>query len=371
MKIPIYNCEIDENDNLTGIYAMSFVEHPANETEFVALEKNVCHYLHINRQKQILSGVVLKPGQLIYREDGEGNPYYIRFSAKQIEKIAAKMMRQGIALYNTTHRHEEPLKGNYLIELWTVANPQHDKSVAIGLGKQPIGTLCASYRISDPVYWHEQVLTGNIKGFSIEGFFNQIKVNMNNTKKTETLKKGARIESFLRAMGINLDEQGTATTAVAKEIAEEAKKDTTASGTPLLVFELADGNLIEIDNDGFATIDGEQAPAGTHQLTDGNFIVIDENGVFQTTQPESESETPTSPNTELSAAIGRGKTYLLHRNKEREFVKRIEKLEAEIARLKASPSATPARANDARLTANPSTDRNRMVAEILTGKMGK
>ena len=372
MKIPIYNCEIDENDNLTGIYAMSFVECPANETEFVALEKAVHHRLHINRQKQILSGVVLKPGQLIYREDGEGNPYYIRFSAKQIEKIAAKMMRRGIALYNTTHHHEAPLHGNYLLELWTVADPRRDKSVAIGLGEQPAGTLCASYRITDPAYWREQVLTGNIKGFSIEGFFNQIKVNMNQTNKSEKLKKGGRFNGFLRTMGVALGDESATAASAAEGIVNEARKDATASGTALLVFELSDGQLLEVDNEGFATLDGVQAPAGIHELADGNIIVIDENGTFQATQSGAKAETPATPNAELSAAIRRGKAYLALGRKERLLTGRIEKLEAEVARLQSRPSTTPIRANNTRLAAsNTSNDSNRMVAEILAGKIKK
>ena len=370
MKIPIYNCEIDESDNITGIYAMSFVESPANEAEFVALNKPAHHSLSLNKQKQILSGVVLKPDQLIYREDNEGNPYYIRFSAKQIEQIASKMMRRGIALYNTTHQHEEVLSGNYLTELWTVSKSHCDKSLAIGLGKQPAGTLCASYKITNPAYWRDQVLTGNIKGFSIEGFFNQIKVNMNKTSRVEKLKKRGRLETLLHSMGIALENKGAATADKAGQIAGEAKKDATGSGTPLLVFELTDGNLLEIDNDGFATINGQQAPAGVHELTDGNFISIDENGTFIATQPQTEGEKPTTPTTELSAAIKRGETFLALRKSENNLTERIAKLEAEIVRLKAAPSAKPTRAKEEKLTSS-TAERNLMVAEILTKRINQ
>ena len=363
MKIPVYNCEIDETDNITGIYAMSFVESPANESRFVAMNQAVQQQLSLNKQKQILSGVVLKPDQLIYREDDEGNPYYIRFSAKQIEQIAAKMMRRGLALYNTTHQHEEPLSGNYLVELWTVSQPQCDKSLAIGLGEQAAGTLCASYKITDSGYWRRQVLSGNIKGFSIEGFFNQIKVNMNKQSRVEKLKKRGRLETLLRSMGVVLENEPATTTKQAEQIADEAKKDATESGTPLLVFELADGNMLEIDNDGFATINGEQAPTGVHKLTDGNLIAIDDNGFFVATQPETEGEKPSAPNAELSAAIKRGKTVLALCQTE-SMAARVANLEAEITRLKAVPSAKPARAKETQLASTP-TERNQMVAEIL------
>ncbi len=42
MKIPIYECKIDENVNdITGVYALSFVDEPANEEQFIALSNNV------------------------------------------------------------------------------------------------------------------------------------------------------------------------------------------------------------------------------------------------------------------------------------------------------------------------------------------
>lgn len=40
MNLPIYNCIIDDNeDDMTGICAISFVDCPANEVDFVTLKK--------------------------------------------------------------------------------------------------------------------------------------------------------------------------------------------------------------------------------------------------------------------------------------------------------------------------------------------
>ena len=56
--------------------------------------------------------------------------------------------------------------------------------------------------------------------------------------------------------------------------------DTTTSGTPYLIFTLADGKEVWIDEDGFATLDGEQMAGGEHVLADSNVLVIDEQGQF-------------------------------------------------------------------------------------------
>lgn len=171
MNTPIYDCMIDESaDDLTGIYAISFVDFPANQVDFIALDKQ--QELHLSRDtaKQVLTGVVLKPGQLIYRHSPQTGDYYIRFSEEQVEKIARKMMKTGVALHSTTHQHRSPLTGNYLTELWIVEDPENDKSKALGFNDLPKGTLMCSYKIEDKNYWEKEVMSGHVKGFSLEGF---------------------------------------------------------------------------------------------------------------------------------------------------------------------------------------------------------
>lgn len=92
-------------------------------------------------------------------------------------------------------------------------------------------------------------------------------------------------------------------------LVDEAAKDETDSGTPYLIFELADGSECWVDADGYATRDGENMAPGEHALKDGNVIVIDEEGKLVETQPEGEgTEAERAP--EELAAIERGKAVL-------------------------------------------------------------
>lgn len=362
-KLPIFACEIDEKDD-TGISAISFVDFPAVEVDFVALSnQKKKHKLHLNEDKQILTGVVLQPGQLIYREDDNNGEYYITFSEETIEKIARKMMRTGIALQNTTHQHERGLTGNYLSEIWIVENPNLDKSKALGFVGLAKGALMCSYRVTDTNYWKSEVKTGNVKGFSLEGFFYQNRINMNKKTKTdlgkkETPKKQGKLAAFLHSIGVLLEDDSAETVAEAEAVAEVAEVDETASGTPLLAFELADGNIIEVDGDGFATMNGEQAPAGSHELADGNFITINDDGTFVQTQPEGEGAEAVEPNAELSAALKRGKAYL-SKQKQNPNAVEIAKLKAKIAELEKKPTAKPAKPVEA--SAKPTTHYGRMA----------
>lgn len=295
MNIPVYNCLIDENtEDQSGIYAISFVDVPANEIDFVTLAKQPkLERLNRDSKKQILTGVVLRPDQLIYRNDPRGE-YYIRFSAEEIEKIAQKMMRTGIALQNTTHQHQNPLEGNFLTELWIVENPQHDKSQALGFADLPKGTLMCSYKIADKHYWDTQVMTGNVRGFSLEGFFFQ-EISNNKTIKSITNQKQNE------KMNQRNKKTGTLFSRISQfflDIQAVEKADSTSSGTAYVLFTLDDGKEVYIDADGFATLDDEQLPAGDHPLADGNILVVDDQGQFIETK---EAATTTSNPSQTTA----------------------------------------------------------------------
>ena len=374
-KIPVYQARVTDGYD-DGIFAMSFVDYPAVEKNFVALRHRQATKLTLNRQKQILTGVVLVPDQLIYRNQEPLGQYYMRFSARDIERIAQKMMRTGIALTTTTHQHEKLLDGNYLVELWIVEDPKHDKSIAVGLGELPKGTLCASYKIEDGNYWQKEVLSGNVKGFSLEGFFNLNNVTvMNKTKKVATkapAKKSGLAVSFLKSVVAFMEGE---TEVQADDLADIAADDETDSGEPYLIFELQEGGELYVDSEGFATINDEQAPAGQHALADGNFIVIDDAGQMVVTEPEAEAVDPAAG--EL-AAKQRGKAYLAKLGGKSPAKKpavkgaaaaRIAKLEAEIAQLKKTPSTTKARPKVETNLSNEKPSFTQNVAAVLSARL--
>lgn len=373
-KIPVYQAKVtDAKDD--GIFAMSFVDFPAIERNFVALRQRQAVKMSLNKQKQILTGVVLVPDQLIYRNQQPLGEYYMRFSSADIERIAQKMMRTGIALSTTTHQHEKQLDGNFLVELWIVDDPKRDKSVAVGLGELPKGTLCASYKIEDGNYWQKEVLSGNVKGFSLEGFFNLNNVTVMNKNKKAAVKAPAKKSgalgatvSFLKSVTAMLEGE---TEAQAEDLVDVAATDETDSGEPYLIFELAEGGEIYVDEEGYATINDEQAPAGQHALTDGNFIVIDDAGMMVLTEEEASVEEPAAA--ELAAAKQRGKAYLAKLGKKPAATgataARIKALEKEIATLKKQPTVAKARpkAGETKLAADaPFTDK---VAAALSARL--
>jgi len=350
MNIPVYNCIIDENINdETGIYAISFVDFPANETDFIALHREEL-YLNRDSKKQILTGVVLRPEQMIYRNSPTLGEYYIKFSAEQIEKIAHKMMKTGIALYNTTHQHLSTLTGNYLTELWIVENPKNDKSYALGFKDLPKGTLMCSYKIEDSNYWNSEVMSGNVKGFSLEGFFNQeICMSKLYNKNNSSMKK--------KRFVFNKTQRAALSLILSKEMLSDIESveadDTTDSGITFREFVLADGKTVLVDADSFATLDGGQLPAGDHKLADGNIMVIDENGNFVGTKEA--SATTTDPEETTAAQALREAKHILAKTirdkqklaEENGDAESVEALKAKIAELEAIISELTSKADEA------------------------
>jgi len=79
---------IDENMELGGIDAISIVENPAIEEDFIALktEQKEYKFSEVDSEKKIIMGALLVPDKPIYRRDEENGEYYIYFSKDTIRK---------------------------------------------------------------------------------------------------------------------------------------------------------------------------------------------------------------------------------------------------------------------------------------------
>lgn len=159
---------IDEKDELSGVDAISVVESPAIESNFVALKSEEIKLAQVDTEKRILMGAVLIPEKPIYRKNGE-DEYYIYFSKDTVYK-ANKLFMENKNQQNWTLEHGKQIEGLTIIENWIVEDKQKDKS-AIYNFNVPIGTWMANVYVKDDNIWNDYVKTGKVKGFSLEGYF--------------------------------------------------------------------------------------------------------------------------------------------------------------------------------------------------------
>jgi hypothetical protein len=159
---------IDENDLQTGIHAVSIVNSPAIEENFIALAKHELELKEVDTEKKILMGAALVPNKQILRADKDGKGYYIYFSEDTIKK-ASELFLMRSNQNNATYEHKEKLNGMSVVESWVIDNPEMDKSKEYGFNL-PKGTWMIAMKVNNEDIWKD-VKAGKVKGFSIEGYF--------------------------------------------------------------------------------------------------------------------------------------------------------------------------------------------------------
>ena len=188
---------IDENDLESGIEAVSVVESPAIEENFIALKKHELELKEIDKEKRILMGAALVPNKQIYRRNDKNEEYYIYFSEDTVRK-ASELFLMRSNQNNATYEHDKKLNGMSVVESWIIEDEKLDKSVKHGF-KLPKGTWMISMKVNNEDVWKD-VKDGKVKGFSIEGYFAD-RYEM----KQEQIEKQETIELLKELLNVNLE----------------------------------------------------------------------------------------------------------------------------------------------------------------------
>ena len=125
-----------------------------------------------DEEKKIVIGPAMIPDIKIFRKDALGNPYYVFFSPETIKMIAEKYMRNKYTDNNDQMHNGKAIRDVYVFESW-IKESENDKSTDYGYGDLPIGTWFVSMKVNNPVIW-EKVKTGQLNGFSVSGFFEEV-----------------------------------------------------------------------------------------------------------------------------------------------------------------------------------------------------
>lgn len=159
---------IDEKDSLSGIDAVSVVESPAIEENFIHLSKHEIELKEVDQEKRILMGAALVPNKQIYRRNKKNEEYYIYFSEETVRK-ASELFLMRSNQNNATYEHDKKLDGMSVVESWIIEDEKQDKSAKYGFSL-PKGTWMISMKVNNDEVWKD-VKEGKVKGFSIEGYF--------------------------------------------------------------------------------------------------------------------------------------------------------------------------------------------------------
>lgn len=251
-KLPIYNAEIkDERD---GIIAISFVEEPAVESNFMLFGKQIPLFF-ANEEKRNILGVIMRADFPIYRRDKDGNEFYITYSADTIAKMAQKYFVSGAVNMTSTDHSGEALDGVSLVQ-WYIKDT--DKGIVPnGFDDVKDGSLFAEFHIENENLW-TACKDGTFKGFSLEGYFTTEKTNLKSDKMENKILQKVR------------------------ELLVKLAKVTTDKGELSYEGDLDVGTEV-VDENGVAVSDGD------YTLEDGKIIVI-KDGKVETIKESAELE---------------------------------------------------------------------------------
>ena len=160
---------IDENEDESGINAISVVENPAIESNFLTRSKEVAqlNLKEVNKEKRILMGAALIPNKTILRVQNN-QEYYIYFSKETVRQGSELFLKRGNQAESTLE-HDSKLTGLTVVESWIVEDKEKDKTALHGIDV-PVGTWMVSIKVDNPEVYNF-AKQGVVKGFSIEGYF--------------------------------------------------------------------------------------------------------------------------------------------------------------------------------------------------------
>jgi hypothetical protein len=236
---PLYRALVDLSSDCVPV--ISLVDTPAIEVDFEFFSSNAVFesFTVASEYEQKIAGPILIPDKRIYRVDDEGKPYDLFFDKSTVAGMA-EAFSSNLNNRNITIQHTGINVPVVLVETWLTGKP--DKSESYGY-ELPEGTWFGVFRVMSKEFFDKYVVTGKVKGFSIETQIQKQPIEMKSEKFSAFPLKG--------------------------------------SDKPL------EAEALEVGKP--ATVDGQPAPDGRHELEDGTVVVIAE-GVIAEVKPVEQKE---------------------------------------------------------------------------------
>lgn len=280
---PLYKIVIDDSET-TGMEAISFVDMPAIESDFLKLNNNQKEPKLIvlekeGEYKQILAGLALVPNKPMYRNN-EGFEYYVYFETQEIEKIRDKFHKSKLTdVVNLQHESKDVVDA-YLVESYIINSEERLNEVkSQGIDDVVMGSWYVQYKIEDKEVF-KKALDGELNGFSIEIRGNLIpdnNINFNKNNKNNSIM--SKFNDLINKFKTVLNEFELETAKIA-----DTERSITYGEVGEPVYE------VKVDEAGVET--SEPIAEGEYILDNGKTIVVDENGSLVEVKEDSEEVEP-------------------------------------------------------------------------------
>ena len=162
---------INIDDELTGINAISLVESPAVEKDFLCFSKEKeTVKLNFDNAKRVISGVVCLADTPIYRYNERYGEYYVVFSKETIQKMVEKFAKMDLfKSVNLQHDDTKFVDGIYMFESYIINKERGINPVEFS--DIPDGSWICSFKVENDELWGEIINGNKLNGFSLQGLF--------------------------------------------------------------------------------------------------------------------------------------------------------------------------------------------------------
>jgi len=144
-----------------------YSKYPEKETY---TDKNKIAFAIQSESEHIITGALMIPQQLIYRNSEQFGEHYVKFSVETIKQIAIKFSKKGYQKnVNIMHESDMQVEGVTMFESFISDSKRGIKPME-AFKELPDGTWFGSFYVENEKVW-EMVKEGKVKGFSVEGMF--------------------------------------------------------------------------------------------------------------------------------------------------------------------------------------------------------
>lgn len=157
--------EIEFDDLMSVFNNVSIVTEPAILENFIKLSKQDDNQvkMKLDEEKRIVSGPVLIPDQLIFRNQG-GRKFYIKYSSETIEQMAINFFQHH---RNTEGNVEHTFNVNGITFFESYILNKERGIEPIEFKDLPNGTWIMSAKVNNEDVWR-LITSGELNGFSID-----------------------------------------------------------------------------------------------------------------------------------------------------------------------------------------------------------
>jgi len=172
-KVEVFEIVINDHDE-SGVDYIALVDEPAIMKNFMAFNKqDKIQFKAADEDKRLIIGAAMIPDLKIFRTDPQRGDFYVYFSKDTIRQINQKYHRKGFERnVNLMHDKDQHADGVYYVGGFITDDKMGLKDPD-GFDN-PEGTWYVIMKVDNDELWNNFIKTGEFKGFSVEGLFDQI-----------------------------------------------------------------------------------------------------------------------------------------------------------------------------------------------------